>query len=136
MHINVHLLILVPLIASHLPSRPSRSSHSFFLKYRSDSFLVGLVRLVWLVGLGNFGKVSSEQRTGLRHKAQIPQLCSQTTKQMAAWHPKKSLVGQGHSGSCESCCHSRKPPQVTVLRHHQAFSPSTLHHHSQLWAGA
>ena len=113
MHINVHPLILAPLIASHLPSRPSRSSQSFFLKYRSDSYLVGLVRLVrlvWLVGLGNFGKVSSEQRTSLRHEAQIPQLCSQTTKQMAAWHPKKSLVGQGHSGSCESCCYSREAP--------------------------
>ena len=116
---------------------PSRSSQSSCLKYRSDSYLVRLlVRLVWLVGLGNSGKVSSEQRTGLRHEAQIPRLCSQTTKQMAAWNPKKSLVGQGHSGSCESHCHSREAPQVMALRHHQAFSPSTLHHHSWLWAGA
>ena len=101
----------MPLIASQPPSHPSRSSQSSCLKYRSDSYLMRLlVRLVWLVGLGNSGKVSSEQRTGLRHEAQIPQLCSQTTKQMAAWNPKKSLVGQGHSGSCEIHCHSQEAP--------------------------
>lgn len=48
-----------------------------------------------LAGLGNLGRFTSEHSTGLGQQAQIPQLCSQITKQMADWHPEKLPVGQG-----------------------------------------